>query len=357
MGAPPADPSPHLDGTHRAAASAAGARSRGTAAEVAALNVLGDSPVFVDMLRQIAKIARAEAPVLIEGETGSGKEVAARAIHYLGPRRDKPFIPINCGAIPDTLIEAELFGHERGAFTDAHGARTGVVAQAQGGTLFLDEIDALSPKAQVTLLRFLQDMRYRPLGQSVEQTCDVRVVAAANRPLEELVAGGAFRRDLFYRLNILGLTIPPLRERAGDANLLAHHFLRTFAEKYGVRPKRLHPDTLEWIRTYEWPGNVRELENVIHRQVLLADTDEILFAGWPSPSDHPAGDAATDGGCGGFRIAKAIAVAEFDRRYLARVLADARGNVTVAARLAGKERRAFGRLLRKHQIDKNLYRG
>ena len=339
------------------AASAPGTPSRGVAAEVAALNVLGGSPAFVDMMRRIAKIAKAEAPVLIEGETGSGKEAAARAIHYLGPRRGKPFIAINCGAIPDTLIEAELFGHTRGAFTDAHWARTGIVAEATGGTLFLDEIDTLSPKAQVTLLRFLQDMRYRPLGESVEQTCDVRVVAAANHPLKDLVATGAFRRDLLYRVNILRLTIPPLRERTGDADLLARHFLRRFAAKYGAGPTRLHPETLQWIRTYDWPGNVRELENVIHREFLLAETEEIQFTGEPSPSGRAPGDAATEGGSGDFKTAKSAAVAEFEQCFLQRVLADARGNVTLAARVAGKERRAFGRLLKKHQIDKNLYRG
>jgi DNA-binding NtrC family response regulator len=272
-------------------------------------------------------------------------------VHYLGARRDRPFIPINCGAIPDSLVEAELFGHERGAFTDARQARPGVVAQADGGTLFLDEIDALSPKAQVTLLRFLQDQRYRPLGHRRELACDLRVIAASNRPLAQLVEQGQFRGDLLYRLNILWLPIPPLRERPGDAELLAQHFLRVLCAKYALGPKRFHADTLRWIAAYHWPGNVRELENLVHRQILLVEGDEILYCG----EDGAAGSSAPARDAEDFNRAKARAVAQFERSYLSRVLAQANGNVTLAARLAGKERRAFGKLLKKHGIERRRF--
>jgi len=315
-----------------------------------AVDLIGQSPAFQHLMRHVTKMASAAAPVLIQGETGCGKELVARALHYLGPRSDKPFLPINCGAIPDSLIEAELFGHDRGAFTDAKHARQGVVTQANGGTLFLDEIDTLSPKAQITLLRFLQDFRYRPLGRSVELACDVRIIAAANRPLESAVADGGFRRDLLYRVNILVLAIPALRDRPGDAELLADHFVRKFAAKYNLGARRLHPETRRWMRTYDWPGNVRELENLVHRQLLLADDDEILYCG--DRTLPVESGAVTDT----FRSAKARAVAEFERTYLVRVLAETNGNVSSAARLAGKERRAFARLVKKHRIDTAQYR-
>jgi DNA-binding NtrC family response regulator len=318
------------------------------------LRLIGDSASFHGAVRRIAKLARSDAPVLITGETGSGKELAARAIHYLGLRRDKPFIPINCGAIPDGLIEAELFGHARGAFTDAKAARPGVVAQAHGGTLFLDEVDALTSKAQVTLLRFLQDLRYRPLGQSVEVSCDIRVIGATNRPLPPLVAAGQFRGDLLYRLDILSLALPALREREDDAVLLARHFQVEFSALYGLSPKSLHPETVAWIRSYAWPGNIRELENLIHRQTLLSEGDEILYRGEAGGEAEGRGHEAA--ACPDFRSAKASAIAAFERSYLVRVLAEAHGNVTLASCIAHKERRAFGKLLKKHGIDKGRFR-
>ena len=248
---------------------------------MAAAFPIGTSEGVRAVMRQIEKIARSDAPVLIQGETGSGKELAARAIWAGSARSAGPFVPVNCGAIPDGLIETELFGHGAGAFTDAKQARDGVIAQAQHGTLFLDEINTLSPRAQVTLLRFLQDLRYRPVGTSAERDADVRVIAASNQPLQDMVDAGHFRRDLLYRLNILELTIPPLRSRQDDIELLVDYFLDRFCRKYGLPPKRLHPEASEWLRTYQWPGNVRELENWIHREVLLAEGDEIRAAGQP----------------------------------------------------------------------------
>jgi DNA-binding NtrC family response regulator len=316
---------------------------------------VGNSLELRAVVRQIEKIARSDAPVLIQGETGSGKELAARAIRLRSARRTGPFVAVNCGAIPDGLIETELFGHSAGAFTDARQSRDGVIALAHRGTLFLDEVDTLSSKAQVALLRFLQDLRYRPVGLSSEVTANVRVIVATNQRLDDLVEEGRFRRDLLYRLNILELTIPPLRSRHCDIDLLAQHFLGVFCRQYGLPPKRLHPDASMWLHRHDWPGNVRELENWVHRHVLLADDPEIRIEDHTTPSSPAPLDGRTDDEPGDFRSAKARAVAEFESTYLKRVLAAAHGNVTAAARLAGKERRSFGRLLRKHRIERGQF--
>jgi two-component system response regulator GlrR len=310
--------------------------------------IVGRSSLHRQTMAQLWRIAASEAPVLIEGETGSGKELAARAIHYGGARRHAPFVPVNCGALPDTLIESELFGVQRGAFTDARVSRSGLVAEAAGGTLFLDEVDALSAKAQVTLLRFLQDQRFRPVGTAREQRTDVRIVAASNRPLDTLVAQQAFRADLLYRLKILHLLLPPLRARVDDVEALAEHFVARFAAKYGSASRPIHPATRQWLRQHPWPGNVRELENWVHRQFLMCPGESLCH-------ELPSA-AALDGAVGaapaatGFAQAKAEAVRRFECDYLQRVLHEAGGNVTRAALLAGKERRAFGKLMKKHGI-------
>ena len=314
-------------------------------AAVTGARMIGASPIHLAMLSQLRRVAQTDTTALIEGETGSGKELAARAIHYGGRRRSGPFVPVNCGALPDTLLESELFGVERGAFTDARHSRRGLVAEAQGGTLFLDEVDALSARAQVALLRFLQDRRYRPLGSAREHCSDVRVVAAANRPLESLVAQGPFRADLLYRLKILHLALPPLRERDGDVERLAEHFIAELARQYGRAALALHPRTRSWLRTYSWPGNVRELENWVHRQFLMCRGDAIEVDDDGARAAASAGAAAP-----AFAQAKAEAVRRFEQDYLQRVLHEAGGNVTRAARLAGKERRAFGKLLKKHGL-------
>src|SRR6185436_2379407 len=203
--------------------------------------MLGRSVAFRIATAMIEKMSAFDAPVVIEGETGTGKELAARAIHYRGARAAGPFVPVNCGALPDTLVENELFGHARGAFTDARDARQGVIAQAQGGTLFLDEVEALSHKAQVALLRFLEDFEYRPLGGGEVRTADVRIIAAGNTDLGAAAKAGAFRQDLLFRLNVLPVDLPPLRVRGRDIVCLAEMFLQRFADQYGRAPKRLHP--------------------------------------------------------------------------------------------------------------------
>jgi len=320
------------------------------AATAARHGMIGSSAAFMAVMRQIGKIALTDASGLLEGETGVGKELAARAIHYLSPRRDRPFVALNCGAIPESLIVSELFGHSRGAFTDAKSAHAGVVSQANGGTLFLDEIDTLPGKGQVAVLRFLQDRRYRPIGQTQELVSDGRIIAATNQPLQELVERGLFRSDLLYRLNIIRLRLPPLRERKTDIAQLARHFVGVFCERYDLPPKRLHRDTWLWMMRYAWPGNVRELESVIHRNVLLCDGDDLVF----EEVLRERGDLDPEGSARyqDFQSAKAQAIAEFEREYLSRLLHDTQGNVSAAARLACKERRSLGKLLKKYGLGK-----
>jgi DNA-binding NtrC family response regulator len=311
-------------------------------------NMIGRSAAFLRAIHLLAKFAACDAPVVIEGETGTGKEVAARAIHYEGARRDYPFIPVNCGALPDSLIENELFGHRRGAYTDARSDFPGLLRLARGGTLFLDEVDTLTSKGQVTLLRFLQDQHFRPLGAAEEEQVDVRIIAATNRPLADLVRQGQFRVDLLYRVKVMYLRMPPLRERRGDPELLARHFMQRLSQRYGRPEKRVHPLTLQWLDRYQWPGNIRELENLVAREYLLAEGDEILFTGDES-TEPMALDLATAGG--DYRAQRTRALAAFDTAFLRETLTRHRGNVTHAARAAGRERRAFGRLLKKYGID------
>jgi two-component system response regulator GlrR len=309
--------------------------------------MIGRSVAFRIADALIEKMSAFDAPVLIEGETGTGKELAARAIHYRGARRDRPFVPVNCGALPDALIENELFGHRRGAFTDARDDKPGLVELARGGTLFLDEIDALTPKAQVTLLRFLQDQQFRPLGGRREEQADVRIITASNRDLERQVEAGAFRLDLLYRLKLLHLTLPPLRDRHGDIALLAEHFVRTASARYRKPALAIDPETLAWFERYRWPGNIRELENLVQRAFLLAEGDRVSVAAPPTLLEAAAAPQPELN----YRQAKRRAIAEFEARFLARLIGQANGNVSAAARISGTERRHLGRLLKKHRLS------
>ena len=322
------------------------------------VTLLGKSPVFTRALALIEKLARLSAPVMIEGETGTGKELAARAIHYGGARREQPFVPVNCGTIPDTLIESELFGYLKGAFTDARADTPGLVSAAEGGTLFLDEVDALSPRAQVAVLRFLQDGSFRPVGSRVERKADLRIIAASNTSLDELSVSGRFRLDLLYRLKILSLRLPPLRDRDDDVMLLAREFLERCRTEFRCAVRKLDENSCDWFYRYRWPGNIRELEGLVYREAMICD-DEILYL-WPPQSYNDERRRGADRRGYGFdglsySSAKSRVIEQFDREFLASLMQQALGNVSQAARLAGKERRALGKLLKKHGIESSHY--
>jgi len=315
--------------------------------------MIGQSDCFLRVAALVERFAKCDAPVLIEGETGTGKEVVARTIHYSGARRGRPFVPVNCGALPDTLIENELFGHRQGAYTDAHGDIPGLVELAHGGTLFFDEIDALTPRAQVILLRFFQDHRYRPLGERREETADVRIITASNRSLHRLVEHGQFRADLLFRIDILSIEIPPLRHRAGDIELLAEQFAADCAKRYDSGTKTITPSARAWLAAYSWPGNVRELENRIHRGYLLSDNGVMDVKDVANVTSHEA--VRTSNTHTLYSDARTHALDAFHRQYLTSLLRRARGNVTQAAREAGKERRALGKLVKKYGITLTDY--
>lgn len=312
---------------------------------------VGSSPAFDATLKIISRIARCDAITLIQGETGTGKELAARAIHYLSSRNNYPFIPVNCAAIPDSLFESEVFGHVKGAFTDARENQIGLIEHAEGGTLFLDEIECLSAKGQATLLRFLQDQIYRPIGGK-DQVANLRVLVATNRDLLAMTRQGEFRIDLYYRLALLKVTIPALRERTGDPEFLANHFIKLGCKRFGIEQKSLHPATVEWLNNYDWPGNVRELENFIYSKILLSEGDNIVL-GETTESQKTERDCKSESLFElTYESAKRQLVSQFEQQYLSNLLTRTNGNISAAARLAGKERRTFTRLLEKNGIEK-----
>lgn len=321
-----------------------------------AFKLVGKSPAFLEVLELTRRFAACDATVLVQGETGTGKELVARAIHYQGARRTYPFIPVNCGALPDTLVENELFGHARGAFTDARDARGGLIAEAQGGTLFLDEVEALTPKVQVTLLRFLQDFQYRPVGGAPVRNANVRIIAASNANLHTLQQDQHFRQDLLFRLNVLTIDLPPLRERQGDVVLLAEIFLKRLAEQYRRPLKRLHDNAIARLTHYGWPGNVRELENLMHREFLMSDGETVHLRSLPASRGENADRAAEPPmtACR-FQDAKASAIARFERDYICELLSRTRGNISQAARISGKERSRLGKLVKKYGLERMAY--
>ena len=250
-------------------------------------NMIGKSKKMVEIYSLIEKIAPTETTVLITGESGTGKEMAARAIHYLSPRRDKPFVTINCGALPESLLESELFGHVKGSFTGAVSDKKGMFEVADKGTLFLDEVGEMSPMTQVKLLRALQERKIRRVGGTEEIPVNVRIIAATNQDLKKKIADGSFREDLYYRLNVLSLEMPPLRERKEDIPLLVNHFLQKYCQKLGRKLKRVAPEVYAVFETYHWPGNIRELENVIERVVAIEERETITRECLPEELLHP----------------------------------------------------------------------
>ena len=307
---------------------------------------IGNHPVFEQAIRSIPLISKSDLPVLIAGPTGTGKELCARGIHHLSKRRSYPFIALDCGAIPDHLFENELFGHVRGAFTDAHSDQKGLASMANGGTLFLDEIDALSLGAQSKLLRFLQERTYRPLGSDRFLKVEVNVIAATNRDIEQSVRDKQFRADLYFRLNVLRLDLPPLVKRPTDIPLLARHFLRTHCSHAGS--KLFTKAALRRLEAYDWPGNVRELLNVVQRAAILSGSSYIL----PSDISFSTPEQSPETIVEDFRHGRSRAIEAFEKRYVQELLQKHRGNVTRAALEAGKDRRAFGRLKKKYKIER-----
>jgi two-component system, NtrC family, response regulator GlrR len=313
---------------------------------------IGSSPAFAKQLAKLPIVAGCDASVLIFGETGTGKEICAQAIHYLSGRAGKPWVAVNCSAIPVEMIENEMFGHVKGAYTTAHCATPGLAREAEGGTLFLDDVDCLPLSAQSKLLRFLQEREYRPVGSSTVCRADVRVIAASNERLARMVARGAFRQDLFYRLNVLTIDLPPLRERGHDIAQLARHFVRSFAAQYQRPVSDISPQVMTLLLRHGWPGNVRELKHVLERAVLLT-THRVLAA-----EDIDIADAGEDlPTAESFHDAKERIINQFERSFIETLLVTHGGNITNAAKAAQKNRRAFFQLMRKHCIESDFFRG
>ena len=308
--------------------------------------IIGVSPAMAAVFEMIRSIAGTSSTVLITGESGTGKELAAKAIHALSPRRDASFVSVNCGAMPETLLESELFGHVKGAFTDAHQNKKGLFEVAHRGTLFLDEVGETPMPMQVKLLRALQEKRVRRLGGTEEIETDVRVVVATNSPLEELVRAKRFREDLFYRVNVIPIRMPPLRERREDIPLLAEHFLKRYSEQMGKVVATVSDEAMRALLKYPWPGNVRELENVIERAVALETTPAVLADRLPGPLTATATSTAEIGP--GFDLDRHLHSLEGD--FLRKALDQAEGDRGRAAALLGIKPRALRYLIRKHAV-------
>jgi len=306
--------------------------------------LIGQSHQMVEIYKLIARMAALDTTVLIEGETGTGKELVARAIHGASGRAARPFVVVDCAALPETLFESELFGHERGAFTGAFAARRGLLETSAGGTCFLDEIGELTAPLQAKLLRTLQERSIRRVGGNDEIPFDVRVVVATNRDLRKLVADGGFRDDLYYRLNVVTITLPPLRERASDIPLLAQHFLEVFARRSGRAIKRLAPESVALLAGYRWPGNVRELEHVIERATALSASETLLPDDFP-PHLREERDRAP-------RLpADGMTLEDVKRWYVNKVLEESGGNKLRAAELLGIDRRTLYRILERQATE------
>ncbi|MBI5460848.1 MAG: sigma-54-dependent Fis family transcriptional regulator [Gammaproteobacteria bacterium] len=320
-------------------------------------NILSKSPRMREIFEMIRNLADLDTTVLITGETGTGKECVAHAIHHHSCRREQRFVRINCGALTESLLESELFGHERGAFSGATQARRGKFEYAAGGTLLLDEIGDISPVMQVKLLRVLQEKEIQRVGGNDTIHVDVRILATTNKDLERAVADGSFRADLFYRLNVVRITLPPLRERMEDVPLLAEHFLKTFAEKSGRRVLQLAPAAMDQLLAYHWPGNVRELGNMIERAAALSQGEAINTVEIPRPVAGLQGDAHSTYPLDlPFKDGRAQVVADFERAYLSECLKRFQGNVAQCAQYCGVDNKTFYRKMQDYGLDKRDFK-
>jgi DNA-binding NtrC family response regulator len=316
-------------------------------------NIIGKSPAMQEVFALIRRLSGSSASVLITGASGTGKELIAKAIHFNSPRRDQPYVAINCAAIPDTLLESELFGYKRGAFTDARSDRAGTFVEAHGGTIFLDEIAELPPALQAKLLRVLQEGEIRPLGAARSEKVDVRIVAATNRNLEASLESGAFREDLYYRLNVIHMHLPALRDRGEDILPLAEHFLARAAGKAGKEIRAFHESAKKALLGYGWPGNVRELENVVERAVALAEGPLIRDDELPAGVRERRAQEVDQDSLGvqdslGAALARGLTLDELEREYIKRVLAAEGGNKTRAAQRLGLDRKTLYRKLEEY---------
>ncbi len=330
---------------------------RQTNASQSFAGIIGRSPVMVEVFRLVETVCRTNSTVLISGESGTGKELVARATHQLSLRRDKPFVAVNCGAMPEALLESELFGHVRGAFTGADKDKKGLIEAADGGTVFLDEIGEMTAPMQVKLLRVLQERKYRRVGGTDESSANIRVIAATNRDLPKMVGDGKFREDLFYRLNVIPLQMPALRDRADDIPLIAEHFLRKYTREMDKAIDGFSPEAMSALKAYPWPGNVRELENVVERAVALearqrievATLPENLRAGWPATLMPSKASAGVQGEAGpGFNLERHLQ--DIERSHLERALERAGGVQTKAADVLGLSFRQFRYLAKKYGL-------
>jgi two-component system response regulator HydG len=310
-------------------------------------HIIGRSPSMRELFETLALVAPSEATLLIQGESGTGKELVANAIHHNSPRREKPFIKVNCAALPETLLENELFGHEKGAFTGATRSQKGRFQLAHQGTLFLDEIAEMSPATQAKILRVLQEREFEPVGGSRTVQVDARIISATNRRLEDEIAAGRFRKELLYRLNVVTITVPPLRDRPDDIPLLADFFLRRYAKKNRRRLKGVHPRAMNLLQRHRWPGNVRELENVIERAVIMARADVVDAGDLPGTFvDANAVEPAPSQ-----MLASGRSLKEVEQEMILNTLADMGGNRTQTARVLGISRRTLQLKLKDYGVN------
>src|SRR5689334_23109329 len=312
-------------------------------------NIVGRSKPMLQLFEVIRRIAaRRDASALIIGSTGTGKELVARAIHYNSDRRDAPFVPINCSAIPETLLESELFGHQKGAFTGAHETRRGLFEEGQGGTVFLDEINTLSPNLQVKLLRVLQERVVRRVGGRENLTIDIRLVSASNLDLEEAVKRGEFRQDLFYRLSVVPVRLPDLKDRREDIPLLVYHFLQKFSQQHGVAARRFSGDAMRLLMTHSWPGNVRELENAVEHALTMGSGEVLMMDDLPASVTAPERDIVEEA------VLDNVPLAEVERRYIIKILEKMSGHQIRTAQILGIDRRTLYRRLRQYGYGGHL---
>ncbi|KAF0127333.1 MAG: DNA-binding response regulator [Elusimicrobia bacterium] len=320
-------------------------------------SIVGQSAKMRSVFGLIVRIAKADVTAMIEGESGTGKELAARAIHFSGPRRDKPFVAIHCGGLPETMLESELFGHVKGAFTDAVKDRRGLLESADGGTVFLDEVGDMPQSLQVKLLRFIQEREIRRVGSDETSSVDVHLIAATNRVLQVEVKEGRFRGDLYYRLAVVPVRMPPLRERPEDIPLLARHFVRKHAADK-ERGLEIAPEAMQAIAGYHWPGNVRELENAIQHAIAFAGSGALIGRDMlPAQVLGGAGAPQAAAADRAFRDAKRETVEAFEKAYLSDLIKRSSGNVTRAAQAAGMDRKNLQELLRKYGFTASDYSG